>query len=104
MLTLGVDVGGSKLLACLVDDDGAVVAEARHETGRATAPRDLVQRITELVWRFRTDGRAPAAIGVGIPGLCDFDRGVVRSSIMLDGWREVPLARAVGEATGLPCA
>ena len=63
MLTLGVDVGGSKLLACLVDDAGTVVAEERHETGRATSPRHIVQRVTELVWRFRADGRAPAAIG-----------------------------------------
>ena len=104
MLTLGVDVGGSKLLACLVDEAGTVVAEARHETGRATSPRDVVQRVGELVWRFGADGRAPGAIGVGIPGLCDFARGVVRSSIMLDGWRDVALARAVSDATGLPCA
>jgi glucokinase len=104
MLTLGVDVGGSKLLACLLDESGHVVAEARHETGRATSPRDLVQRVAELAWRFRADGRAPGAIGVGIPGLCDFARGVVRSSIMLDGWRDVPLARAISDETGVPCA
>jgi len=103
MLTLGVDVGGSKVLACLADETGSIVGEARHATGRATSPRDIVQRVTELVWRFRADGQVPAAIGIGIPGLCDFATGVVRSSIMLDGWREVPLARAVHDATGLPC-
>lgn len=104
MLTLGVDVGGSKLLACLVDESGHVVADARHETGRATSPRDIVQRVAELVWRFRAEGRAPKAVAAGIPGLCDFARGVVRSSIMLDGWRDVPLAWAIRDATGLPCA
>ena len=104
MLTLGVDVGGTKLLACVVDDAGVVVEEVRHETGRATAPADLVRRVGELVWRFRSAGRAPAAIGVGIPGLCDHRRGIVRSSIMLDGWRDVPLADELRVATGLPCA
>ncbi|MDB4966598.1 MAG: hypothetical protein JWN44_2287, partial [Myxococcales bacterium] len=86
MLTLGVDVGGSKLLACVVDDDGEVVDEARQETGRATAPDEIVERVAELVWRFRAEGHALDGIGVGIPGLCDHARGVVRSSIMLEGW------------------
>ena len=103
MLTLGVDIGGSKLLASVVADGGQPLAEARQETGRATVPSDIVQRVAELVWRFGAEGRAPHAIGIGIPGLCDFSAGVVRSSIMLDGWRDVPLARAVSDATGLPC-
>jgi glucokinase len=104
MLTLGIDVGGTKLLAAVLDDAGAVVDEVRQETGRATAPADLVRRVGELVWRFRSAGRAPAAIGVGVPGLCDHHRGVVRSSIMLDGWRDVALADEIRAATGLPCA
>jgi glucokinase len=103
MLTLGVDVGGSKLLACLVDDDGEVVHESREETGRKTAPGELVARVAELIWRLRAAGCTPAAAGVGIPGLCDYDRGVVRSSIMLDGWRDVPLADALATASGVAC-
>ncbi|MDB4964714.1 MAG: ROK-family transcriptional regulator, partial [Myxococcales bacterium] len=59
--------------------------------------------VAELVWRFRAEGHALDGIGVGIPGLCDHARGVVRSSIMLEGWREVALADAVTRATKLPC-
>jgi glucokinase len=103
VLTLGIDVGGSKLIACALDDSDRVVDETRQETGRATSPAELVRRVAELVWRLRSKGHAPAAIGVGIPGLCDRGRGVVRSSIMLDGWHDVPLAADLARATGLPC-
>lgn len=104
MLTLGIDVGGSKLLALLVDEAGHVVDETRLTTGRSTAPDAIVRTIADEVRRHRAQGRAPAAVGVGIPGLCDFTRGLVRSSIMLDGWHEVALAAAVTRATELPCA
>jgi glucokinase len=63
----------------------------------------VVRTVAELVWRARSQGAAPDAIGIGIPGLCDRALGLVRSSIMLDGWRDVPLAHALAEATGLPC-
>lgn len=57
-----------------------------------------------MVATLRRDDVQLDAAGLGFPGLVDFDRGVARSSVMLDGWREVPLARLVQEATGLPCA
>lgn len=104
MLTLGLDVGGSKLLAALVDGEGRVRRVAKQATGRGFGPAALVERAAERVARLRAAGEAPAAIGVGFPGLVDHTRGVVRSSIMLDGWREVPLAAAIERAAGLPCA
>jgi len=103
VLTLGLDVGGSKLLAALVDGDGRIRRVARQATGRGFGPASLVELAIERVERLRAAGEAPGAIGVGFPGLVDHARGVVRSSIMLDGWREVPLAAAIERAAGLPC-
>ncbi len=103
MLTLGVDVGGSKILACLIDEECVIRAQERHVTGRDTTPANVIKRIEELTHRFISQGATPSAIGIGFPGLVDHELGVVRSSIMLDRWREVPLAAEILGATGIPC-
>jgi glucokinase len=104
---LGLDLGGTKLLACVVDDRGSVALRRRVPTGRSFGPDEALAAIAQLVNDVRdargTLGRLDA-IGLGFPGLVDHARGVVRSSIMLDGWCDVPLAARVEELTGVPCA
>lgn len=104
MATVGLDLGGTKILALCVADDGAVLARARRDTGRNTPPPRALALVGELVATLRAEaGAEVTAIGVGFPGLVDAPRGVARSSVMLDGWSEVPFAAAVRDATGLPC-
>ena len=98
--TLGIDVGGSKLLCCVLDAAGEVRAERRLATGRATGPREILSAVGALAGELC----GVEGIGIGFPGLVDHERGAVRSSIMLDGWRDVPLAALVEDAIGLSCA
>lgn len=104
MRSLGVDIGGSKLLACLVDDAGRVLFRTRQATGRSLAPDDAVSRVTAVVAEARRNAGGCDAIGIGFPGLVDPQRGLARSSVMIDGWRDVALAARVEASTGLPCA
>jgi glucokinase len=99
---VGIDIGGTKLLACVVDDAGKVRRRFVRPTGRATGPREALELIGEIgcAIRRRVD---LAAVGIGFPGLVDHGRGAVRSSVMLDGWRDVPLAHRVAELLGVPC-
>lgn len=88
---IGVDVGGTKTLAVLVDGSGAVHAEARAPT-----PDDgdaLLDAIAELVAEIRP--RTPAiGIGVGAPGLVDAS-GTLRFAPNL------PAVRDLGVRAGL---
>lgn len=101
---IGVDLGGTKALACLVDDDGGILARAMRLTGRATDPRRALELVRALVAEVTpAAGAPPVGVGVGFPGLVDARAGVARSSVILDGWRDVPLAAEVRAATGLAC-
>ena len=98
-LTVGVDVGGTKVAAGVVDEQGQVLARVRRATS-AQVPGAAEQVITEAV---RELGKAfpIEAVGIGAAGLVDQTRSVVRFAPNL-GWREQPLRAQLERATGLP--
>lgn len=96
---IGLDIGGSKLLAVAVEE-GRVVARARTETQRAEGPEAVLARACALVGEV-THARTARGLGVGFAGLVAPD-GSISSSIMLPGWDGFPLAARLGRACGLP--
>jgi glucokinase len=103
MRAIGIDVGGSKLLACLTDQSGRLLGRVTRPTGRETGPDDVRQCIVEAATELRLAHGPFDVAGIGFPGQVDFGRGVARASVMLDGWLEVPLAEQVGQVLGVPC-
>jgi len=101
-LTVGVDMGGTKCLAVVLDGDGQIVAEQRVATPRgADAVVDsLVTLIDDLRDALPVPDRELAAVGVGAPGLVDH-QGVLRTAPNLPGVEELPLRALLEERTGL---
>jgi glucokinase len=54
------------------------------------------------VAKLRQTYPAICAIGVGVPGLVDFDHGFVHELTNVPGWKHVPLKAILSEKTGLP--
>ena len=103
MRAVGIDLGGSKLLACLSDDEGHILGRAVRATGRDTGPVEACHLIARAARELK-DGFGPFdVIGVGFPGQVDFERGRIGGSVMLDGWQDIPLAQLVTTAVGVPC-
>ncbi len=98
-LTVGIDIGGTKVLAAVVDSAGTVVELDR----RPTLGHDvkLVEdTIVDLVQGFarRYD---VAAVGIGAAGYVDATRTIVMFSPHLN-WRREPLRSRVAERVHLP--
>ncbi len=103
MLTIGVDVGGTKVAAGLVDQDGTILARTRQPTPSAS-PTDVEDVIASCVddLRGRTpEGAAVEAVGVGAAGFISADRSTVLVAPNLS-WRDEPLRQAVSTRVGLP--
>jgi glucokinase len=97
-VTIGIDVGGTKILGLAVDGAGAVLAEAKAPTPRLLAPAgtagpggdavvDAIAVVAERVLETlaRVPGADPvSAVGVGVPGLVD-DAGRLRFAPNLPG-------------------
>ncbi len=104
MLTIGVDVGGTKVAAGLVDESGRVLARTRRPTPSAS-PSDVEDVIAACVEELRSSpsGREQGveAVGVGAAGFIDVDRATVLVAPNLS-WRDEPLRDGVAERVGLP--
>jgi glucokinase len=102
-LTVGVDIGGTKCLALVLDGEGQILAEQRVATARgAQAVVDrLVAVIDDIRGSLAPGGHDVAAVGAGAPGLVDH-RGVLRTAPNLPGVEELPLRSLLEERTGLP--
>ncbi|NUO55946.1 MAG: ROK family glucokinase [Hamadaea sp.] len=98
-LTIGVDIGGTKVLGGVVDETGKVLATTRRPT-----PADDVARtrdvIVEVVRELAQDHQIEA-VGIGAAGWIDADRSTVLFAPNL-AWRDEPLRDAVSAGTGLP--
>jgi glucokinase len=97
--TVGVDVGGTKIAAGLVDEDGRVLARERTESP-ATDPKEIVRTIGELV-RALVGTETVEAVGVSAAGFVDKARAMVVFAPNL-AWRDEPLKRFLEEELELP--
>ncbi|WP_433782108.1 ROK family glucokinase [Actinomycetospora sp. CA-101289] len=98
-LRIGVDVGGTKIAAGLVDTDGRVLARTRRETPAQHADQ-VRDAVTDAVRELRA-GREVAAVGVAAAGFVDAARSTVMFAPNL-AWRDEPLREELEARTGLP--
>jgi glucokinase len=98
-LAIGVDVGGTKVAAGVVDDQGTVIEKLRRYTP-AASPDDTINVIsgvvTELTGRYKVD-----AVGIGAAGFVDQTRSNVLFAPNL-AWRDEPVKKLVEERIGRP--
>jgi glucokinase len=99
--TVGVDIGGTKVLAGVVDENGTVVDRVLLSTPDRSKTPDVVEdTIVEAVNRLSQDHEV-AAVGVGAAGFVDRDGAVVTFAPHLS-WRNEPLRDALAARLHVP--
>ncbi len=104
-LAVGVDIGGTKVAAGLVDARGRVVHRARRDTPhRSRSPRVVEDTIVSAVEELlAVSGRAGEvlAVGIGAAGFVAADRATVVFAPHLS-WRNEPLRDALRDRLPVP--
>ena len=99
MRTIGIDLGGTKTLAVLVED-GVVVEKAKRPTPRAGSPDEVLATMAKVAASVDPDATA-TAIGIGAPGPVVPGTGVLSAAPNLPGWdHDVPVAHLMSERLG----
>jgi glucokinase len=101
---VGVDIGGTKTAILVVAPDGTVLARSVAPTA-VGAPDRAADAIATLVEAALVEAgvgaRDVTALGVGVPGRVDRERGRVTLAMNLD-WHDLPLGPRLTDRLGIP--
>ncbi|GEC90256.1 ROK family protein [Brevibacillus brevis] len=102
---IGLDLGGTKILAGLVDQDGRIIAQKQLPTYAEEGERAVIERVLSATHDvLSASGIHPEKVrGVGIAsaGVINSDSGEVIFASNL-GWRNVPIGLLIEQRFGLP--
>ncbi|MGB8960393.1 MAG: ROK family glucokinase [Pseudonocardiaceae bacterium] len=98
-LTVGVDIGGTKVAAGVVDERGTIIATAHRDTPAEDVSRiedAIAAAVGELTCKYDV-----AAVGIGAAGFIDAQRSTVMFAPNL-AWRDEPLQASLQRRLTLP--
>jgi glucokinase len=102
---LGFDLGGTKMMAAVLDKNFNIISSARAKTRGREGSGEVLKRIRaaikESLRKAKLEPRDIAGIGVGCPGPLDLDRGIVLHAPNL-GWHNVRLKETLEKAFKCP--
>jgi glucokinase len=103
MYGIGIDLGGTFTKVALVGREGDAVASRTIDTLAGRSAREgfawLASELKEMAGAAGLAWPPPDGCGIGIPGVLDHERGVLRFSGPL-GWRDTEVGAIAGEALG----
>jgi glucokinase len=99
----GIDLGGTKIEAVVVDARNNILGTARHPTPTSGGPRGIAKQLAAAISEAAHNaGLEPAqlrGVGVGSPGVIDVDAGTVSNARNLPGWEGTfPLLSTLADA------
>lgn len=96
---IGIDLGATNLRVARIENDQIVQLETENIT-KSDNPADLMNQITRLIKKARTD--QVSAIGIGVPSVVDIEKGIVYDVQNIPGWDKVPVKRILESDLDLP--
>ena len=105
----GIDLGGTKIQAVIVDGRGAVLGQSRRPTPTSGGPPAVIAVLAEAIDEAAADAGVAssklAGVGLGSPGEIDARRGTVSQARNLPDWiGPYPVVRELSRAVGAPVA
>ena len=102
---IGVDMGGTKILAAVVNAEGKILGTAKIPTKADKGASVVIDRIAHCIQKAVDKSRVAResiqAVGIGAPGPLDPGTGVVIFAPNL-GWTDVPLKTELENRVGIP--
>jgi len=105
----GIDLGGTKIQAVVVDDEHTVLGDERRPTPTSGGPADVVVAMAEALTAAAAAADVETGdlvgVGVGSPGEIDAASGTVTQARNLPGWEgSYPLGPELAKLVGAPVA
>ncbi len=107
MYRIGIDLGGTNIVAGVVDDNFNILATAKCKTACPRPAEEIVADMArvakEAVEKAGISMQDVRGVGVGSPGTCNKDTGIVERSNNL-GFINLPMCKMLEEMLGVKVA
>ena len=104
--TLGIDFGGTKILAAVVDPQGNLLGRVKRKTkaesGLASVLERIVRTARESIEESKVDPARILCAGIGVPGPTNSDTGLVYEAPNINGFKNVNIKKFLEERLGFP--
>ena len=105
MIVIGVDIGGTSIKGAAIRDNGEILDRfslpmEKYATGEESIGK-MCDVINEFMKKHQYD-EPISGIGMGVPGIHDKEKGIVKSSPNMPKWIDFPIKDLVEKRTGLP--
>jgi glucokinase len=101
--SIGVDMGGTNLRIAAIKTDGQLLEKitlgVKVSLGGDYVIGEMCDAIHRLTGQYRDTGRFVGA-GIGVPGIIDVERGIMRKSANLPGWTDYPVRDVIERRLG----
>ncbi|HVV01891.1 MAG TPA: ROK family protein, partial [Verrucomicrobiae bacterium] len=103
---VGVDLGGTKIFAGVFNGALECIGTSRISTKAQRGPDAVIDRIERCIRDAIDEAdltlKQVAAVGIGAPGAVNSKEGMVIFAPNLDGWKEIPLRKALEKRLEIP--
>jgi glucokinase len=100
---VGVDIGGTKVAAGLVDADGKILSHERVPMVSSSSSQDGLNAVLSAIAKVIPNGTAEVGgIGICAPGPLDPKTGIILNPPNVPCWRNFPLAHSVQKLYSVP--
>src|SRR5690349_15507884 len=103
---VGVDLGGTKILAGVFNGGMECIGTSKFSTKSQRGIDAVVERISRAVQDAVDEAdlslKNVAGVGIGAPGAVDFGNGTVIFAPNMEGWKDVPLKKELEKQLGVP--
>ncbi|MHB8277798.1 MAG: ROK family transcriptional regulator [Candidatus Humimicrobiaceae bacterium] len=106
--TVGVLIGEHKIRCGITDLNGKIIHENYINTEIQKGPEDVIKRLIKLLNETINSNiyekKKLLGIGIGLPGIIDFDNGIIRIFTRFHEWKDIPLREIVQNEFDVPVA
>lgn len=101
-LAIGMDFGVQQVKVGVVYQSHVIDQAPPIPTREFDTPEELIEVMARTVADLRERHPGVVALGLGMPGFVDYDRGIVHSMTHVSEWVSVPVRNLLENQTGLP--
>ena len=101
---VGVDVGGTHTKVAILNLRGRIVVRDSFLTKqhkKEALIKTISASLNKLISKRNLRKKDILGLGIGVPGLVNFKKGLVFYFVNIPGWKNVPLKKKLERLTGL---